>query len=195
MAFDGVIFGLIVGFLRRGSLRGFLDIRLKYGWMFPILLAVQLMMYWLQAKYAWASTISTYVFMSVYIIGFVFLWLNRKEKGFIILLIGAFLNFLVMVANGGRMPVSLEAAQAVLDPFYVETLRQGIVYGKHVALTESTRLAFLGDIIPLTKPYYKHQVISIGDVVMGIGIFLYIQQLMLNKKKESQPAVQPVEQI
>jgi uncharacterized membrane protein (Fun14 family) len=195
MAFDGVIFGLIVGFLRRGSLRGFLDVRLKYGWMFPILLVVQLVMYRLQNQYDWAASMSTYMFMLVYIIGFVFLWLNRKERGFIILMIGAFLNFLVMLVNGGRMPVSLEAAQAVLDPFYAETLRSGVVYGKHVALTSSTHLAFLGDIIPLTKPYYKEQVISIGDVVMGIGIFLYIQKVMLSFKRDQQTTVQPVEQI
>lgn len=193
MAFDGVIFGLIVGFMRRGSLRGFMDIRLMYGWMFPILLAVQFLVYWLQNKYAWAASASTYTFLSVYVVGLFFLWLNRKETGFPLLLAGVFLNFLVMLVNGGRMPVSVEAA-SVLDASYVDSLKQGLLYGKHAMLTGQTKLAFLGDIIPLTKPYYKEQVISIGDVIIGIGIFLYIQKVMLSGRTTASSA-QPVEQI
>jgi uncharacterized membrane protein (Fun14 family) len=193
VAFDGVIFGLIVGFLRRGSLKGFASLNLKYGWMFPLLLLVQFVVYALQSHIVWVAAASTYTFMLVYIIGFVFLWLNRKESALLVVLVGAFLNFLVMLANGGRMPVSLEAAEAVLDPYYVEILRNGTLYGKHAIMTAHTHLAFLGDIIPLAKPYYKQQVISIGDVVESIGIFLYIQKVMLSGRKDATAAV-PAEQ-
>jgi len=87
-----------------------------------------------------------------------------------------------MMLNGGRMPVAVEAA-AVLDPSYIEALKQGL-YGKHTLLNESTKLGFLGDIIPLSPPYPRTQVISIGDVIMNIGIFLFIQHLMVGGKKE-----------
>lgn len=194
MAFDGVIFGLIVGFLRRGSLRGFIGVRLKYGWMFPILLAVQLLMFWLQTQYAWAAAASTYTYMSVYVVGLCFLWMNRHERGFILLMIGTSLNFLVMLANGGRMPVSVEAA-SVLGDSYVDILKEGVLYGKHAMLTAHSKLPFLGDIIPLTKPYYKEQVISIGDVIMAIGIFQYIQKVMLTDRKKADLSARPVEQI
>lgn len=86
-----------------------------------------------------------------------------------------------MVVNGGRMPVSAEAA-LVLDPQYIELLKEGL-YAKHALLDESTRLAFLGDIIPVTDPYPRSQVISIGDVIMNIGIFLFIQYLMLHHSR------------
>jgi hypothetical protein len=193
VAFDGVIFGLIVGFLRRGSLKGFASLNLKFGWMFPLLLLVQFAVYALQSHIAWVAAASSYTFMFVYFIGFIFLWVNRNESAFLIVLVGAFLNFLVMLANGGRMPVSLEAAQAALDPYYVDILRNGTLYGKHMMMTAHTHLAFLGDIIPLTKPYYKQQVISIGDVVESIGIFLYIQKVMLSGRKNA-PAALPAEQ-
>jgi hypothetical protein len=193
MAFDGIIFGLLVGFLRRGSLKGFLNIRLRYGWIFPFLLLIQFVIYAFQSSHQWVAEISTYTFMLVYVVGFIFLWINRKEMGFFVVLVGAFLNFLVMLVNGGRMPVSLEAAEAVLDPFYAETLRNGIIYGKHVAMTAHTHLSFLGDIIPLTKPYYKHQVVSIGDIVESIGIFVYIQKVMLNGRRNALSVI-PAEQ-
>jgi hypothetical protein len=185
MAFDGIIFGLIVGFLRRGNLKGFLNVKLRCGWIFPLLLAVQIFTYVFQTAYAWVAAISNFTFMSVYVVGLLFLWLNRSERGFPVLMIGVFLNFLVMAVNGGRMPVSLEAA-SILDSSYAEALKQGVLYGKHMMLSNGTHLAFLGDIIPLTKPYYKDQVISVGDVVIALGIFLFIQKVMLSGKREEE---------
>lgn len=91
-------------------------------------------------------------------------------------------TFLVMFFNSGRMPVSLEAAAAILDPSYVHALKDSL-YAKHTVLNESTRLAFLGDIIPLTTPYPRDQVVSIGDVLMNIGIFIFIQELLVNRKE------------
>jgi Family of unknown function (DUF5317) len=87
-----------------------------------------------------------------------------------------------MTLNGGRMPVSIEAGQ-FLGPEYIEALKEG-TYGKHIAINNSTLLPFLGDIIPLSAPYPKEQVISIGDVVMNVGAFIFIQHLMLDYKSE-----------
>lgn len=188
MVFDGVLISLIVGFLRKGSLRGIADLKLKFGWVFPLLLVIQLGIYGFQNKYDFLLTISGYVFIAVYILGLFFLWVNRHHMGFLVIFVGVFLNFLVMALNGGRMPVSAEAAM-VLDPFYIDVLKNS-VYGKHALLTESTRLAFLGDIIPITNPYPKTQVISIGDIFMNIGVFFFIQHLMLRHKKinEQEPS-------
>lgn len=119
--------------------------------------------------------------MAIYIVGMGFLYVNRAHPGFMIILIGVFLNFIVMFVNGGRMPVSAEAA-AVLDPMYLDILKDQL-YAKHTLLTESTKLGFLGDIIPLSSPYPKTQVISIGDVVMNIGGFKFIQYIMVHKKE------------
>jgi hypothetical protein len=103
--------------------------------------------------------------------------MNQKNTGFKLIFIGVFLNFLVMVLNGGRMPVSVEAA-AVLDPGYIEVLKDSL-YAKHTMLTSSTYLGFLGDVIPISDPYPRTQVISVGDIVMNIGIFFFIQYLMV----------------
>lgn len=85
-----------------------------------------------------------------------------------------------MALNGGRMPVSLEAA-TILDPAYASAIQNGL-YGKHAVLTDSTLLGFLGDVIPITDPYPKDQVISIGDIVMNIGIFIFIQRVMVTSR-------------
>lgn len=181
MVYDGILLSLIIGFIRGGNLKGIAELSIKWGWIFPVLLLLQFAIYYFQNKVAWVGQLSPFVFIAVYIVGMALLWVNKHHPGLTLILIGVFLNFVVMAANGGRMPVSVEAA-SVLDPYYVQAL-QSDLYGKHQMLTESTRFAFLGDIIPITKPYPRDQVISIGDVVMNVGIFIFIQHLMVGKKK------------
>lgn len=194
MVYDGVLLGLIVGLFRGGWRQGlirFSQIRLIAGWMFPVLLLVQLIIFYFQEKWTGLATINGYLFMGVYVVGLIFLWLNRHHKGFKLIIIGVLMNFIVMAVNGGRMPVSLSASE-VLGPYYTDMLKSGSVISKHYMMDASTRLSLLGDIIPLSKPYPRTQVISIGDVVMNFGMFLFIQSIMVVKRtKDKQQETNP----
>jgi len=194
MVYDGILLGLIVGLFRGGfryGLHQFAALKLRGGWIFPLLLLAQFFIFFLQERLDWVASINGYLFAAVYVTGLAFLWLNRHYKGFTLIWIGVFLNFIVMAVNGGRMPVSVEAS-AVLGPYYVDMLREGGAVSKHYMMDASTHLSFLGDIIPLSSPYPRTQVISIGDVVMNIGIFLFIQYMMVNRTGE---ALHPVNSI
>jgi hypothetical protein len=182
MVYDGIVIGLIVGFIRAGwrnGLAALSQIRIKGGWIFPLLLGIQFLLYFLHGKISIIEKYNGYMFMIVYVAGLYMLWLNRKEKGFWWIFAGVALNFIVMLVNGGKMPVSVEATASVLDPSYAQILIDGTAVSKHAALDNSTLLPFLGDIIPITTPYPRSQVISIGDVVMNFGIFIYLQNVML----------------
>lgn len=184
MVYDGIIIGLIVGFLRAGwrnGLRALTQIQIRGGWIFPVLLTFQFGLILWGDKVRFINEYSGYMFLVVYAAGLFMLWLNRKEKGFWWIFSGVALNFIVMAANGGAMPVSPEAA-TVLDPIYLQMLNDGTTDSKHTLLTDSMLLPFLADIIPLTSPYPRTQVISIGDVVMNIGIFIYLQNIMMSQK-------------
>ena len=157
------------------------------------MLVVQIAVTSLQGENEFIGQIGGYLYIAVYIIGVVFLFMNRNLPGLVLILIGVFLNFLVMSVNGGRMPVSAEAAAAI-DPMYVEAFKAALnetEYAKHILLTESSRLKFLADIIPLTKPYPITQIISIGDVVMNIGIFNFVQHLMLDDNRSKENGIEP----
>ncbi|MDM5330249.1 DUF5317 domain-containing protein [Neobacillus sp. CF12] len=177
MVFDGILISFIVGLLRKGNLRAFSQLNLKWGWVFPLLLVVQLAVFTFQNDSEFLGQLSGSIYIVIYIIGLIFLFLNRRNAGFILIFIGVFLNFIVMVLNGGRMPVSVEAA-AVLDPGYIQALKESL-YAKHTMLTSTTQLGFLGDVIPISAPYPRTQIISIGDIIMNIGIFVFIQYLMV----------------
>jgi hypothetical protein len=193
MVFDGIIISLIVGFFRKGNLRSLPHLIFKYGWIFPVLLGIELFVFIFQNKIKFLGQASGYIYIVVYILGLLFLLLNRKSPGFLFIFIGVFLNFLVIFFNGGRMPVSAAAA-SYLEPGYLDVLKKGL-YAKHALLTNSTRLGFLGDVIPLTKPYPKSQIISIGDIIMNIGIFFFIQYLMLHhpKAKKNEDSLRAME--
>lgn len=187
MVFDGILIALIIGLLRGGNFKGLAELKVSYGWIFPILLLIQIGVFYLQGKMEWLFHISGFVFILVYIIGLVFLWINRKlGLGVQLIFIGVLLNFVVIVANDGRMPVSVEAAKS-LDAGYSIALEEG-KYAKHTVLTEKTKLRLLGDILPLPEFYPRKQVISIGDIIMNVGIFVFIQKLMGTKRRNVIPA-------
>lgn len=184
MVFDGIVIGFIVGLIRTGWRNGLIalsQIRIRGGWIFPVLLFIQLGLYFLHEKLQFIKDYNGYMFMMIYTVGLYVLWLNRKEKGFWWIFTGVAMNFIVMLVNGGKMPVSLDAI-TVLDPTYVEMLQDAGIVSKHFLLSDSTLLPFLGDIIPLTFPYPIRQVISIGDVIMNFGIFIYLLNIMLEYK-------------
>lgn len=185
MVYDGILIGLAVGLLRGGiryGLKQFSTLHIRGGLVFPLLLVLQFVMFGLTERSSAAAALSGSFFLAVYAAGLYVLWLNRRLYGFPFIFAGVLLNFLVMAVNGGRMPVSLEAAN-VLGPYYVDLLKTGSAVTKHYLMDSATRLPFLGDIIPLSSPYPRTQVISAGDIVMNAGIFLYLQHLLVPDKK------------
>lgn len=94
------------------------------------------------------------------------LYQNRHLKSLYLVLLGLFLNTLVIFANGGHMPVSLETLRRAGIEGWEELLRnKGDAV--HTLLDESTRLPFLGDVIPL-PPLRKAA--SPGDLFILAGI-------------------------
>jgi hypothetical protein len=106
-----------------------------------------------------------------------FFVLNLKSAGFPLIGLGSALNLLVMVFNGGSMPVSPDALAAI----GAGTVPQGT----HALLTEGTRLAFLADVIPVPWHFPGPVVVSAGDLLITLGIFLFIQRQMLAPATEN----------
>ncbi|GAB6932828.1 DUF5317 domain-containing protein [Calditerricola satsumensis] len=180
MLIDGVLLGLVVALLRGGKLAHLADVRIRGAWVFVALCLGQVALYLFRDQMPSIFRMSPVWFLSAYLVMFLVLYQNRHIHGVNVMLIGGLLNFVVMVANGGYMPVSPEAA-SLISPTYIEPLPQG-PYGKHILMSEETNLNFLGDIIPLLPPYPRHQVVSIGDVLINIGAFLVIQALLVRKR-------------
>ncbi|HEU5003306.1 MAG TPA: DUF5317 domain-containing protein [Actinomycetota bacterium] len=114
----------------------------------------------------WAGTA---VLMVSYGLIIAFVVANLRYPGTAFIGAGLALNIVVILANGA-MPVSLAAVHH-LGLKALPGLQTGV---KHHAMTRSTRLSFLGDIIPI--PYLG--IVSVGDVTLGTGVFLLVQRLV-----------------
>ncbi len=106
-----------------------------------------------------------------------FIWANRKLPGMWLMGLGLLANWLVIVANGGYMPVTFEALeQASMTRLVNSTAPGTLVMGSKDVLLPlaETRLSFLSDIFVLPPPFPVTGVFSVGDVLIAMGIFRFV---------------------
>lgn len=122
-----------------------------------------------------------YIHLLSYILLFVGIAMNIKKPPFQIMAVGVLLNLIVILANGGQMPVSVWAMEKTGLGRNIEMIceKADIV---HCLMEPSTKLWFLGDVFPIGRKGFFAYVVSYGDIIMSIGVFVYIQQLMLGKR-------------
>lgn len=85
--------------------------------------------------------------------------------------LGTMLNALVIFLNK-KMPVSEKFAHLVMDSKKYEILKNGNVLTH--GFINNPKLRILSDIIPIPKPYIYPRLISVGDILISIGIFIFI---------------------
>ncbi|MDP4147475.1 MAG: DUF5317 domain-containing protein [Bacillota bacterium] len=181
MFIDSIVYGIIISLILGGSFQGLLAISLKQ----PLLIVLSFFIQF-GSIFIFPNYLLTAVIISNFGLLF-FCFVNVKVTGFKYMLIGIFLNLIVMILNRGRMPVDVEAAK-IMSPKDVPALLAG-KYGKHIALSDHTHLNFLGDIFFLRYPYPRPIIISLGDIVLSIGVILFLYSVMVKGKKKSKEVV------
>jgi MFS family permease len=103
----------------------------------------------------------------------VFLLRNGRNVGLAVAATGLFTNLVVIVANGGRMPVSVAAWEE--SGRGLDSIARSDVYHNNTLAGGHPRLAWLGDVFPLPLGRALGNVVSLGDllVVFGLAIFVY----------------------
>lgn len=109
---------------------------------------------------------------------FLILFFNRNLKGFKLMAIGSVMNALVILFNGGKMPV--------YEPL-AKILKLNLTM-KHVFVSSFELRLLLGDWIPVVLPWGRRFLISPGDIFIYVGVFLFfltIQEKDTLKEKSS----------
>ncbi|MDD4312357.1 MAG: DUF5317 domain-containing protein [Eubacteriales bacterium] len=164
--------GFIVGLLSGGSPRGVFHYTLK-GILLPIAAYV------LKAGAAFLlapQTGAVLVALLQYGLLFLFLFVNRRRPVWpLVAFAGTLFNFLVIVLNGGCMPVSASLLSTAGER--LTQLADGRIYAYRL-MEATTRLSFLGDIIRIGSADRPLGFASIGDLVLGIGVGILCWQMM-----------------
>ena len=161
---------LAVAVLRGGRLSNLGDIELKAWWLLPVGFGLQLATDWLPDT-AWAQGVALAMVLVSFGLLMILVVLNRQRSGMWLAGLGVLMNFTVIALNGG-MPVLAGAAE-VASGFTVSVPDLSDSF-KHVMLTESSRLTFLADVIPLRVASIG-QVISLGDVFLAVGLGRFLE--------------------
>ncbi len=172
MFLSAIALALVVGALAGGGLPRLAGMHLRWLWLLGLALALRLFAY---GARAWGIEADLpplgLAFIAAYFLIFAWLWGNWRVPGLQVAAVGIGLNTVAVLLNAGRMPVwagaltasGLSPADLGSDPFHflmnatsvVDFIQSGGIFG---------------DVVPFPVPLIR-DVVSIGDVLLALGIF------------------------
>ncbi len=188
IALWGIVFGLLIGFIRGGKLNNLGATRLRGLSIVFVALAVQLLIFptpwWPEPP---VSRATGALHLGSYALMVTFLILNRRYTPFWGVALGMAMNLTVIAVNGGYMPADLDALRATGQLGTVRKILASVdqTYGNVVAMSEATRLNFLGDwlVVPPWVPFAAS--FSLGDAVLMVSAAWLVQALMSDRERRN----------
>lgn len=169
-----LILAVAVGYAFGGRLGNVSRLRIRWAPLAVVGFAMQV--YDPPGNWPLALLFGSFVLLSIFVLR------NRRIAGFMVILVGVALNFIVIAANRG-MPVSAQALQTSRQMGTMSGLTNNAdAYVKHHLASGDDKLLFLGDVIGLAPPV--SQAISIGDIVTYGGVCMVVIVAMRRKEEE-----------
>ena len=156
-----VALGLAFAMLLGGKPSRLQAVRFRHTWAVCLALATQFVLF-LPRPFGIASGVVPVLYAATYVLLFWFVAANARVRPLMLVYAGLASNGLVILANGGHMPVSAEAARAA----GVDDLRSVTPSASH--------LHFLGDVFAIPKELPLANVFSVGDVLIALGAIAFI---------------------
>lgn len=166
---EAVLLGLAISLVTGGSLRNLEHERLRGEWILLLLLPLQILWPRIAVVLGVGHDLSVMLWLAM-MVGLVAVMLlnvwKRWMLGFAAL--GIALNVLVIGLNGA-MPVSLRAVSEMGVPRLdaVQSMEGDYL---HQPQASDTQLAVLGDVITVPGPEWQRGVVSVGDLLLALGL-------------------------
>jgi len=177
-----IVIGTLIGYLMKGRIRNLPFFALQAAYLLLIFLLIDI--FFNRFFTYFFSPYNRLLIITLLMIqyGSMFALVICNQNRWPLWLIGGgeFLNFFVILVNGGRMPVYIS------DPSKesrFEQLRTGQI-PHYMLMDETTIFAFLGDRIPIKV--FTESLLSIGDIIIWFGlVFLMLHAMKTQQKNNS----------
>lgn len=173
MFLEAVILGLLVGKLRGGRVQSIGNLEFK-GWLLMVVLFLIQTLPMVLGRMSWMAHRGHIIAFSTMVLLLAIVVMNLDKRGFWLVALGALLNILAMVFNGFRMPVYITALQESGRTELVESVVNGAVLNYFPVEVFGNWSAYLGKIIALPSGYPIAQMLSVGDVLISLGFFIFV---------------------
>jgi MFS family permease len=175
MLIGGILLGLLLGLLSGGRLQNLALIQLRWTWLLLFALVLRFgTEAGLNAHIALVEMLRLPLLASAFGLLLAALWVNRGYPGLSLAFLGILSNGIVIIANGGYMPIwDVSLAAAGLTPDDVNRAFHQVVSVNTVDFLG--RALILGDVIPLPIPIEPlRNVSSLGDVFLSLGLAFFL---------------------
>jgi hypothetical protein len=160
-----IVAGVLVGALAGGRVTALADLRIRWLGIAVAGLAFQLALF-SEPVAERVGAVGPILYVVSTGVVFVVLLRNLGLPGLPVVAVGAALNLLAIVANGGYMPSDPAAWHALTGIAAVPTDD----FSNSLLMGPGTALPWLADIFVLPRPVPLANVFSLGDVIIAVGI-------------------------
>ncbi len=182
MILEALFLGVIAGKIRGGDLKrlGYVFFRVPYILILSFILMVGTsLLVFLGNKVVIDNRI--YIYIVAYFLLFTVLFLNLHNKAIWLILLGAIANFAAIILNQGSMPIDLLVLERLGLVNMMDLIKEGEILSYIPIQEASMYTEFLAKRFALPSFYPLKHVMSIGDLLVSLGLFLYIQKIMQSR--------------
>jgi len=181
-----IVAGLAIGRLVGGRVRN-LE-RVDFAWWRPALvgLAVQLVLFAGPVAER-VGTEGPAIYVASTLLVMAALLRNLALSGVPIIAVGAILNLIPVLANGGAMPSAPEAWLALNGVAALPVSH----FSNSVLIGPDTLFPFLGDVFVWPRPLPLANVFSMGDAIIAVGAVVFLVGAMRDPERRSAPPTVP----
>jgi len=167
-------------------------VQVRWGWLAPLAFLMQAYLIFFPAERA-GDVLSprSLLLVASQVLLFVVIWQNRHLGGIKVIGLGLLLNSLVMVVNGGFMPITPGTLVQIGYDGNASQLETGYIVGRTknvVAEPGEASLWFLSDVMVIPRPFPIPTALSLGDLLIVLGVFFFLREAMFLHKVSASPA-------
>lgn len=180
MIVEAILIGIFIGIIRKGSVSRLKHLEINLAPMLILsMLSILTIVIMNLGKLEMSSSIYTACLIAAYAMIIIVLFFNLDTKYMFLPLTGTVMNFICLCFNSFKIPVRSDIVMNMYGNDFYQMFTSGNI--KFLTPAEDAAMNFLGKLITPDKYYFYNVVLSIGDILILLGIVLIIQSVMTDR--------------